>query len=410
MHSNIRNGLNLGFDETRLQHRALRSMALASMAFCAGTLTSVSVGNAAIHTLQDATRALFEARMDEAMSRHGLFDVLGAVDVRLFAAQMVASVGEEVGNIYGMFAQNGASGGNGSVSSLVDNSTSRVANDLIGKTGGRMDWLGTMLKIAAIGGTAFAAGYAISKASASFKAWFVNTSEEYFEKRKELLFSGHAVRSDILETRDRALRAYAGLLAFDRGMPRIEDRDLKTAQSRFGDAPLKTVIAGLQEMVHAIANEKARTGNKESVDFRSGSSGLQPRDIVREVIMNDMRETVNPFERSPSGADPAPETDVAASKDRLYAIMTDSHRSHGTVLARMKPDRDRRSGFWTDDQPDEIWLTDRSTAEEVVAKLGLNKPRIVRAEKAVAQITAQRKAKVGPCPSDEDRRDLPDIS
>lgn len=81
--------------------------------------------------------------------------------------------------------------------------------------------------------------------------------------------------------------------------------------------------------------------------------------------------------------------------DRLYAVMTDSHRPFDkSILARMSPSRSRETGFWTADQPDAVWVMDRATAEEVLAGLSLNNPRIVRAEKALAKITAQRDAKV----------------
>lgn len=91
-----------------------------------------------------------------------------------------------------------------------------------------------------------------------------------------------------------------------------------------------------------------------------------------------------------------------APETRLYAVMTDSHRPFDkTVLARMKPSRTRETGFWTEDQPDEVWQMDRTTAEEVLSGLSLNNPRIVRAEKAIARITAQRDAKAAP-PAHED--------
>ena len=81
--------------------------------------------------------------------------------------------------------------------------------------------------------------------------------------------------------------------------------------------------------------------------------------------------------------------------DRLYAVMTDSHRPFdGSVLARMAPERTRSSGFWTEDDPDAVWLMDRATAEEVLGSLRLNNPRIVRAERATGLITAQRDARV----------------
>lgn len=95
--------------------------------------------------------------------------------------------------------------------------------------------------------------------------------------------------------------------------------------------------------------------------------------------------------------------------ERLYAVMTDSHRPFDrSVLARMRPSRSRESGFWTDDQPDEVWVMDRATAEEVLAGLSLNSPRIVRAEKALALITAQQNAKAGPAAPAREEETLPD--
>ena len=90
-------------------------------------------------------------------------------------------------------------------------------------------------------------------------------------------------------------------------------------------------------------------------------------------------------------------------EDRLYAVMTDSHRPFDrSVLARMAPERSRASRFWTADNPDAVWLMDRATAEEVLGSLSLNNPRIVRAERAIGLITAQRDAKAAPAaPAEE---------
>ena len=98
-------------------------------------------------------------------------------------------------------------------------------------------------------------------------------------------------------------------------------------------------------------------------------------------------------------SDPHKDTPIP---ERLYTVMTDSHRPFDkTVLARMAPGRTRASGFWTDDQPEAVWVMDRSTAGEVLVGLSLNSPRIVRAEKALGLITAQRDAKVArPCVED----------
>jgi hypothetical protein len=82
-------------------------------------------------------------------------------------------------------------------------------------------------------------------------------------------------------------------------------------------------------------------------------------------------------------------------EDRTYAVMTDS-RKHGsrTVLARKSPQCSRESGFWTGYTPEDIWEMDRATAEDVLAKLGYNNPRIVRYEKAISLIAAQRDARL----------------
>lgn len=89
------------------------------------------------------------------------------------------------------------------------------------------------------------------------------------------------------------------------------------------------------------------------------------------------------------------------SEERLYAVMTDNPRNFGkTRLARKAPVRSREAGFWTEVRPDEVWLTDRKTAEEIVSRLVHNNPRVVRAEKAISIIQAQLEA-VTPAPVQE---------
>jgi hypothetical protein len=88
------------------------------------------------------------------------------------------------------------------------------------------------------------------------------------------------------------------------------------------------------------------------------------------------------------------EAEIAMSskkEDRLYAVMTDSHQPYDkTVLARMAPKRSRETGFWTDRDPESVWLMTRQDAEEVLANIHLNNPRMVRAEKALKTIEKQR--------------------
>ncbi len=92
------------------------------------------------------------------------------------------------------------------------------------------------------------------------------------------------------------------------------------------------------------------------------------------------------------------EAELAMSEEkdqRLYAVMTDSHKPFDkSVLARKSPECSRASGFWTDTQPDQVWLMTRDQAQEVLAKLYMNNPRMVRAEKAVTIIEGQRDAQL----------------
>jgi len=90
------------------------------------------------------------------------------------------------------------------------------------------------------------------------------------------------------------------------------------------------------------------------------------------------------------------ENEIAVTEEkenRLYAIMTDSHQPYDkTILARMSPTRSKVSGFWTDRDPEGVWLMKREEAEDVLSKLHWNNPRLVRAEKAIGIIEAQRDA------------------
>jgi hypothetical protein len=101
-------------------------------------------------------------------------------------------------------------------------------------------------------------------------------------------------------------------------------------------------------------------------------------------------------------------------ENRLYAIMTDSHQPcDKTILARMSPARSKVSGFWTDRDPEGVWLMKREDAEGVLSKLHWNNPRIVRAEKALSIIEAQRDALLEvkePFERSEPKTDMPEIS
>jgi hypothetical protein len=308
MKSNVRNGVNIGFDTDLYRHRFLGNLTLASWAFCFGTIAGVSAGEASVLTLQDAARALFEARMDEELARVGMLDALKNVDPKLFAQQMAYHVGANINGVVDVFAQYVPDGGDGFAKSLTDNPAAQLANDLIKETDEKMDWLSPILKTAALGGTVFAAAYAISRASSAFKAWFVTTSEEYFEKRKALLVSGQAVRSDIQETRERAVSAYAGLIAFERGgaQATVDTIHKDLAQDALTHLPLGDMLREIELKMHALSVK--RREEREDVAFRGGDrtavGPVQMRDIVREVIMDRSPDVVDPFVSATPGPSP----------------------------------------------------------------------------------------------------------
>lgn len=87
-------------------------------------------------------------------------------------------------------------------------------------------------------------------------------------------------------------------------------------------------------------------------------------------------------------------------EERLYAVMTDSPRAFSkTVLARVKPHASKKTGFWTDVDTGSVWLMNRETATDLLSKLRLNNPRMVRAEKALAIIEGQME--VGRVPAED---------
>lgn len=308
MRSNVRNGVNTGFDTELFRHRLLGNLTLASWAFCFGTIAGVSAGEASIFALQDAAQALFEAKMDEDLAREGMFETLKHVDPKFFAQQMVHHVGSNINGVVDVFAEYVPDGGDGFAKSLTDNPAAQLANDLIKGTDEKMDWLSPILKTAALGGTVFAAAYAISRASSVFKAWFVSTSEEYFEKRKALLVSSQAVKSDIRETRERAVRAYARLVAFERagGQAALEQADLDFSQTVLRNLPLQAVLKKVEAKMERISEKRVEeVGRAIYAGADPASVGeVEMRDLVREVIMDRSPDVVDPFVLATPGPSP----------------------------------------------------------------------------------------------------------
>jgi hypothetical protein len=81
------------------------------------------------------------------------------------------------------------------------------------------------------------------------------------------------------------------------------------------------------------------------------------------------------------------------ASDRKYAIMADSLKKPGQALALARAAaRDHLSGWWTDNDPDSIWLMSRAKADDMLSRLQYNNPRVVREDKAIARITKQAAA------------------
>lgn len=308
MRSNVRNGVNLGFDTELHRHRLLGSLTLASWAFCFGTIAGVSAADASILTLQDAARAMFEAKMDEELAREGIFETLKHVNPKLFAQQMIQQVGYNVDGAFDVLTQYVPDGGDGFIKSMTDNPAAQLANDLIMEPDEKMDWLSPILKTAALGFTVYATALTISRASSVFKAWLVSSSEEYFEKRKALLISGRAVKSDINKTRERAVQAYAGLIAFERrgGQAVLETPDLNLARLSLEDLPLGEVLKKLEVRMEGL--REARLKDLERAiyagDDPASVGPVRMRDILRDVIMDRSSTVVDPF--APASSGPAP--------------------------------------------------------------------------------------------------------
>ena len=83
------------------------------------------------------------------------------------------------------------------------------------------------------------------------------------------------------------------------------------------------------------------------------------------------------------------------TEKRYYSVLADSLKHGGERIARVWPGPTTDSGFWTGTEPDRIWKMTREDADEVISKLGYNRPQIVRFEKAVKIIEAQRDARLG---------------
>lgn len=98
------------------------------------------------------------------------------------------------------------------------------------------------------------------------------------------------------------------------------------------------------------------------------------------------------------------------AEKHYYTVMTYSFKFPGERLARVWPGVERGNDFWTTTNPDKIWKMTREEADEVASRLRLNQPRVVRFDKALKIIEAQRDARLaaGAGPGDPDAAAVPD--
>lgn len=299
MRSNFRNGINLGADGERPTQRHLTHAVIASYTFAAGLIGCFSVTQASATTARDAFRSLYEARLDETLGEAGLFELLPHIDPGLFMQETIREIGWNLSGVrdavLGLLPETEG----GFINSVVDNPATKIAADLIKESENNMEWMGPILTTVALGGTVVAAAYALSKASSAFKGWFMSSTEEYFEKRRALLVSGQAVKSDILETRERALRAYAGLHAFERRGPQADllPADVDFARLALADLPLGQVLTRLEQKLTRI--EERRLREIEEAVYRGEDPAPlgrpRTRDLIREVIMDRSPTVLDPF-------------------------------------------------------------------------------------------------------------------
>jgi hypothetical protein len=180
--------------------------------------------------------------------------------------------------------------------------------------------MGLAANLVILGGLTLAGGAALAGGSKMWRRYFVKSSDEYYEKRKQLLVSGTAVRSDIDATKERAVDAYARLLAFEKHghEGKVKDIHLDAAKRVLEKRSLEGLLEKIETTLNQIddARDKAILEAQEQGADPSSIGSAYPRDIVREVVMDTMpvSEVVDPFESmlrptpaGPSGGgDPGP--------------------------------------------------------------------------------------------------------
>lgn len=124
---------------------------------------------------------------------------------------------------------------------------------------------------------------------------------------------------------------------------------------------------------------------------------------LRMSLDADPERLIREWRDAAPAAAPVKESTDAIAKveelERFFAVMTDSPRNNGMKLARIRPPLAEKFNFWTDKDVSKVWKMDRATAEDLVARLRHNQPRLVGYDKAIAIIEQQNSPEVKPEPS-----------
>jgi hypothetical protein len=153
--------------------------------------------------------------------------------------------------------------------------------------------------LAWLGAGVFVAAWAMSRASSAFKARFVTSSEEYFERRKGRLLASRARPDEMRRARERALLVFTRLVAFERGgagaVPDPKEREF--AELALGHLPLKGVIQAIEWKVRALEEGRLKEAvvRMEAGLPLSSVRPLRVRDLVREMIIDQRPDLVDPF-------------------------------------------------------------------------------------------------------------------
>lgn len=141
---------------------------------------------------------------------------------------------------------------------------------------------------------AVALKFGLPRVVAQFKSLFMRETADYLEKRRQLLEKGTSPEDDIRETCDRARTAIARLNAFSEGRDRVNGADLRFAIAYTHGASTADHFKKLAIQLDRVEQYMARRC-AQNPELRM--TGI--RDVLREVMMDEMHMSVDPFAEAP---------------------------------------------------------------------------------------------------------------